>query len=171
VYSFKNTIGGVRVVEDFRYPVKDLAQAAFTTLVFGWWSIPHGVFWTLSSLIYLWQGGRDVTQEMLTESLGKREAKKILAGARKPIKPFTLWWVRLMILLPTLSLAVLFGMLMKIIWTGAPQDVEYEVPSSEFGRTNYEEVQWKMHDARRKERQRKRAHENEMGSAPSADGR
>jgi hypothetical protein len=53
----------------------------------GWWGIPWGPIWTIASLITNAQGGKDLTQAVLTQQLGPARAAQIMAQRRRPSPP------------------------------------------------------------------------------------
>jgi hypothetical protein len=54
------------------------------SLFAGWWGIPWGPIWTISSLITNARGGKDLTQAVLTQQLGPARAAQIMAQRRPP---------------------------------------------------------------------------------------
>lgn len=65
------------------------------SLVAGWWGIPWGPIWTVTSLANNIGGGKDVTEAVLAEKLGPARATQVVAtrGHRKPNTSNWLWWV------------------------------------------------------------------------------
>ncbi|HEY0454980.1 MAG TPA: DUF4339 domain-containing protein [Verrucomicrobiae bacterium] len=49
------------------------------SLVLGWWGIPWGPIWTISTIITNLRGGKDVTLAVLTQQLGPQRAAALLA--------------------------------------------------------------------------------------------
>ena len=107
LWTSQRSMGGVHVVKTGEWPMRQLFGAACITSLFGWCGIPRGIPWTIVNLIYLWRGGRDVTLLLLTPSVGIEEARRILATAPKPKPPASIWYLRLLILVPLAILTVL----------------------------------------------------------------
>ncbi|NOS68426.1 MAG: DUF4339 domain-containing protein [Verrucomicrobia bacterium] len=85
VMTFKRTssITFLRADEDGFKP------AFFNSLIslsVGWWGIPWGPIWTLSTVFKNAWGGTDVTKEVLTEQLGEARTAQIMAQ-RRTFKP------------------------------------------------------------------------------------
>jgi hypothetical protein len=53
------------------------------SLVAGWWGIPWGPIWTISTMITNAQGGKDLTLAVLTQRLGPARATQIMAQRRQ----------------------------------------------------------------------------------------
>ncbi len=98
VLTFRRNMGGVREVSDHNWPVMPLVGAALVTSLFGWWGFPWGIIFSIGALGRLWNGGRDVTFQMLQQVVGPVEAKRILDASPKPVKPVSFWLVRLLVL-------------------------------------------------------------------------
>lgn len=81
VMSFRRSSGIVYVP-----PGKDGAGAAIgnsvISLFAGWWGIPWGPIWTISSVIKNVRGGTDVTQAILADQVGAARAAQIMAQRR-----------------------------------------------------------------------------------------
>lgn len=106
IVSFRRHLGGVYRVHDHEFPISKLFLATLITMLFGWWGIPFGIIWSVISMFQLWNGGKDVTLEILQDEVGKEEAVRIIKAARKPKKPASLWLVRGLILLPFILLGI-----------------------------------------------------------------
>ena len=104
VMTLRRNMAGVHVVETGKWPMGQLMGASLITSLFGWWGLPFGIIWSFINLFHLWNGGRDLTKSVLTEALGKQEAKRILAIAPKPKPPGLIWVVRFIILIPLLAI-------------------------------------------------------------------
>ena len=107
ILSFKRHIGGVHEVRSGEFPIGGLAKAAAVTALFGWWGFPFGILWSLLTTFYLWRGGRDQTLEILKNTVGPQEAKRILSIAPKPKLPPTIWLVRAIAITPICLFAIL----------------------------------------------------------------
>ncbi|MDB6031363.1 MAG: hypothetical protein JWM16_1701 [Verrucomicrobiales bacterium] len=57
------------------------------SLVAGWWGIPWGPIWTISTIFTNAHGGKDVTPEVLSQRLGPARASAILAQRGKLAAP------------------------------------------------------------------------------------
>ena len=57
------------------------------SLVAGWWGVPWGPIWTISTVITNARGGRDVTLEVLQEKLGPERAAVVVKRRRPPGPP------------------------------------------------------------------------------------
>jgi hypothetical protein len=57
------------------------------SLVAGWWGIPWGPIWTVSTVFSNAHGGKDVTLEVLTQRLGPTRASAVLARRGKLTTP------------------------------------------------------------------------------------
>jgi hypothetical protein len=81
VMSFRRSSGIVYVP-----PGKDGASAAITnsliSLLVGWWGIPWGPIWTISTVFKNARGGTDVTQEVLAAEVGAMRAANLMARRR-----------------------------------------------------------------------------------------
>lgn len=60
----------------------DAMCTSLISLVAGWWGIPWGPIWTLSTIIKNAGGGTDVTQAVLAERLGPMRAVQVMAQRR-----------------------------------------------------------------------------------------
>lgn len=111
ILTFRRSMGGVREVSDHHWPVMPLAGAALVTSLLGWWGFPWGIVFSIAALVRLWNGGKDVTLQMLQQVVGPAEAKRILDAAPKPVKPPSFWLVRLVVLA---GLSPVFGLIFLI---------------------------------------------------------
>ena len=100
ILSFKRSMGHVHVVGEGEWPMKQVWAAAFVTVFFGWIAMPMGMIWSVLALYHLWHGGKDITLELLSHSVGPEELKQIIATSPKPRPPASIWLVRLLILVP-----------------------------------------------------------------------
>lgn len=108
IMSFRRNMGGIQPVSTGSWPVGSVIGAVIITMLFGWWGFPWGIIWSIPVLFQLWNGGRDVTSQMLIAEVGPLDAKQILAAAPRPRPPAGLWVARGIILLPPLLIALLF---------------------------------------------------------------
>lgn len=85
------------------------------SLVAGWWGFPWGPIWTIATVATNAGGGKDVTQEVLTDAFGPQHAQSIMARRQRPapvgkgLKIFRWSLIALMvspILLIALSIAI-----------------------------------------------------------------
>lgn len=104
--SFNRSMGGVHLVKTGGWPMGEIFKASCITALFGWIGMPMGMIWTVICLFYLWRGGKDVTRAVLERSVGEAEARQILASAPKPKLPASIWWVRLIIVIPMVVLTL-----------------------------------------------------------------
>jgi hypothetical protein len=60
-------------------------QYSLISLLFGWWGIPWGPIWTISTIVTNAGGGKDVTHAVLADKYGEAIAGSVLAqrGAKK----------------------------------------------------------------------------------------
>ena len=98
VITFRRNMGQVHEVSDGKWPVLPIAGATLLTSLLGWWGFPWGVAFSFATLIRLWNGGKDVTKDLLQQAVGTEEAKRILAAAPKPVKPPSFLLLRLLVL-------------------------------------------------------------------------
>ncbi len=108
VLSIRKNMGNVYLVKIGDWPMRELFRAACVSALFGWWGFPFGFAYTILSLWHLWHGGRDMTWRVLEQSQGRKEAKRIMAAAPKVKLPATIWWVRLVILIPVAALVIVY---------------------------------------------------------------
>lgn len=82
------------------------------TLLFGWWGIPWGPIWTISSLITNARGGKDVTGPVLNGLLPAAAATAIMQQRRRSGAGPLLWGLRLALLAaPVLIVALITSMI------------------------------------------------------------
>lgn len=117
ILSFKRSMGGVHLVKTGGWPMGKIFGASCITALFGWIGMPMGIIWTVICLFYLWSGGKDVTRAVLAASVGEAEAKRILKTAPKPKLPASIWFVRMIIVIPmTLLTLLIFCILFPPPW-------------------------------------------------------
>lgn len=65
------------------------------SLLAGWWGIPWGPIWTVTSLANNISGGKDVTEAVLAQKLGPARAAQLVSARRRPKATTSqwLWWV------------------------------------------------------------------------------
>src|SRR4051812_39408590 len=81
VLSFKRNSGIVFLKPGQSGFVKGLPYSLISFFA-GWWGIPWGPIWTISTLVTNLGGGRDVTQEVLAAKTGPERAAALLAARR-----------------------------------------------------------------------------------------
>lgn len=106
ILSFRRSLGGVQVVGPGQWPLGNVFAGTLITSLVGWWGIPFGIFWSFVSLYQLWNGGRDVTYDVLCQHVRPDEARRILQTAPKPRPPAAIWGVRAIILVPVLLIGM-----------------------------------------------------------------
>jgi hypothetical protein len=106
-----------------QWPIDQLYQAAWRTLSLGWWALPVGPIFTLYCLINLWNGGLDVTQDLLKAKVGEAEARRIMLSSKSPKPPREMWGVRAVLALPFLGVAMLLGLVIhQVVLTSHQPD-------------------------------------------------
>jgi hypothetical protein len=64
VLSFKR-VSGIHFIKAEESAFRKGALYSFISLLLGWWGIPWGPIWTISSLVTNCRGGRDITSEVM----------------------------------------------------------------------------------------------------------
>ena len=100
ILAFKRSMGGVKFVAPGQWPMGEVFGATAITGLFGWWGFPFGLIWTVANLFHLWNGGRDVTQQVLAAEIGPVEAKRVIRASHKAKLPAGIWGVRALIAMP-----------------------------------------------------------------------
>ena len=72
VLSFKR-VSGVHFIKTEDSVFRKGAPYSLISLLFGWWGIPWGPIWTVSTLVTNCRGGRDITSEVM-QALATRAA-------------------------------------------------------------------------------------------------
>lgn len=83
----------------------------------GWWGIPWGPIWTVTSLANNISGGKDVTEAVLAQKLGPARAAQIVAMRRRQPAVKTskaLWWVLGGAV--ALMAMLMFGLVVGLVW-------------------------------------------------------
>ena len=84
---------------------------------FGWWGIPWGIFYTLSSIFRNTAGGVDVTEPILSHYLNQDEADR-LVRARPKLATGSLWGLRALFLLGPVVVLTVIGALVSVADAG-----------------------------------------------------
>lgn len=108
VMSFRRNMGELHEVKTGQWPTGQLFGAVLISLCFGWWGVPWGIAWTIQSLYFLWNGGRDHTLTLLNQFMPPAQAKQVLKASAKPETPPALWIIRLIILVPIVTIVTFF---------------------------------------------------------------
>ena len=83
------------------------------SMILGWWGFPWGIIFTITSLYRNCHGGRDLTQEVLSATLGpERAAKAVNQAITKPADP-ALWLLRVVCLSIPVAIFVLLSYLLS----------------------------------------------------------
>jgi hypothetical protein len=110
------------------WPIAALYQAAWRTLLLGWWALPLGPIFTLYCLLNLWNGGLDVTHDLLKAKVGEAEASNIMLSSKPPKAPREMWGVRSVLALPFLLVSLVVGLLIyevvRSYHTPTPQSID-----------------------------------------------
>ena len=97
ILSFRRSMG-VRYVPAGQSNAGSALIASIITSLFGWWGIPWGPIYSIGSLIANFNGGKDVTLDVLSAHYDEAEAKGFLAGCQKSPATPGLWGLRALIL-------------------------------------------------------------------------
>jgi len=109
ILTFRRSLD-VRYVPAGKCNAGPAALGSFITVLFGWWGIPWGPIYSIGALIANFNGGKDLTKDILAARVGEAEAKNFLARSEKSRATVGLWTLRAAILLgPGLIMALLVG--------------------------------------------------------------
>ncbi|MEZ5388033.1 MAG: hypothetical protein R3F13_21205 [Prosthecobacter sp.] len=97
IMSFQRS-AGLRYIRSTEGPGLYAWPWTLLSLVVGWWGIPWGIIYTISTLYTNCMGGTDVTADLLASVLGQERSASIMQKAVRPEPDVWLWLLRIFVL-------------------------------------------------------------------------